>query len=96
MKLRMLREAQIDARRLLDATEAALAEDGAELLSPTERQHIQDAMNLISEHLETEAATDTVKASCSALNMVTANFAARRMDSSIRKALSGRVLDTIV
>jgi molecular chaperone HscA len=96
MKLRMLREAQIDARRLLDATEAALAEDGAELLSPTERQHIQDAMNLVSEHLETEADTDTVKASCGALNMVTANFAARRMDSSIRKALSGRVLDTIV
>jgi molecular chaperone HscA len=92
----MLREAQIDARRLLDATEAALAEDGAELLSPTERQHIQDAMNLVSEHLETEADTDTVKASCGALNMVTANFAARRMDSSIRKALSGRVLDTIV
>jgi molecular chaperone HscA len=96
MKLRMLREAQIDARRLLDATEAALADDGAELLSPTERQHIQDAMNLVSEHLETEAGTDTVKASCAALNMVTANFAARRMDSSIRKALSGRVLDTIV
>ncbi len=95
MKLRMLREAQIDARRLLDATEAALAEDGAELLSPTERQHIQDAMNLVSEHLETEADTDTVKASCGALNMVTANFAARRMDSSIRKALAGRVLDTI-
>ena len=55
MELRMLREAQVDARRLLDATEAALAEDGHELLSPVERQHIQEAMNLVADRLETEA-----------------------------------------
>jgi molecular chaperone HscA len=95
MQLRMLREAQIDARRLLDATEAAMAEDGQELLSPAERQQIQQAMNLVAEHLETEADTETVKASCGALNAVTGTFAARRMDASIRKALTGRVLDTI-
>ncbi|WP_374317144.1 Fe-S protein assembly chaperone HscA [Aquabacterium sp.] len=95
MQLRMLREAQVDARRLLDATEAALADDGHELLSPAERQHIRDAMNLVAERLETEADTESVKSACSALNMVTTNFAARRMDASIRKALSGRVLESI-
>jgi molecular chaperone HscA len=95
MKLRMLREAQVDARRLLDATIAALHEDGEELLSPTERQHVQDAINLVADRLETEADTDDVKAACNALNMVTASFAARRMDASIRKALSGRVLESI-
>jgi len=95
MQLRMLREAQVDARRLLDATEVALAEDGLELLSPLERQQIQQAMNLVAEHLETEADTETVKASCQALNAATGTFAARRMDASIRKALTGRVLDTI-
>lgn len=95
MQLRMLREAQVDARRLLDATEAALAEDGHELLSPAERAHIQDAMNLVADALETEADTDTVKAVCQTLNVITSSFAARRMDASIRKALTGRVLDTI-
>jgi molecular chaperone HscA len=95
MQLRMLREAQIDARRLLDATEAAMAEDGQALLSPAERQHILEAMGLVAEHLETEAPTDAVKASCQALNVATGTFAARRMDASIRKALTGRVLDTI-
>ena len=95
MQLRMLREAQIDARRLLDATEAALAEDGLALLSPVERQHIQDAMNLVAERLETEAGTDAVKTACQALNAATTSFAARRMDASIRKALSGRVLESI-
>lgn len=95
MKLRMLREAQIDARRLLDATEAALAEDGQSLLSPAERQQISKAMNLVAEHLETEADTEAVKSSCQALNVATATFAARRMDASIRQALTGRMLDTI-
>ncbi|TAK99589.1 MAG: Fe-S protein assembly chaperone HscA, partial [Aquabacterium sp.] len=95
MQLRMLREAQIDARRLLDATEAALAEDGQELLSPVERQHIHDAMNLVADKLETQADTESVKAACQALNAVTTSFAARRMDASIRKALSGRVLESI-
>ena len=95
MQLRMLREAQIDARRLLDATEAALAEDGPALLSPVERQHIHDAMNLVAERLETEADTDAVKTACQALNAATTSFAARRMDASIRKALSGRVLESI-
>jgi molecular chaperone HscA len=95
MQLRMLREAQIDARRLLDATEAALAEDGQALLSPLERQHIHDAMNLVADRLETEADTEAVKTACQALNAATTSFAARRMDASIRKALSGRALESL-
>jgi molecular chaperone HscA len=95
MKLRMLREAQIDARRLLDATEAAMHEDGQILLSPAERQQIQEAMNLVAERLETEADTEAVKAACGALNVATTDFAARRMDASIKLALTGRVLESI-
>ncbi|OGA82637.1 MAG: Fe-S protein assembly chaperone HscA [Burkholderiales bacterium RIFCSPHIGHO2_01_FULL_63_240] len=95
MALRMLREAQIDARRLLDATEAALKEDGDALLSPPERQHIVDAMNHVAEQLETSSSTDAIKGACQLLNHATTAFAARRMDASVRQALSGRALDTI-
>ncbi len=95
MALRMLREAQVDARRLLDATEAALKEDGDALLSPPERQHIVDAMSHLADQLETHASTDAVKGACQLLNHVTTAFAARRMDASVRQALSGRALDTI-
>lgn len=95
MTLRMLREAQIDARRLLDATESALAEDGHLLLSPAERQHIHEAMNLVADQLETGADTDAVKAACQSLNAATGTYAARRMDASIRQALTGRVLESI-
>jgi molecular chaperone HscA len=95
MALRMLREAQVDARRLLDATEAALKEDGDALLSPPERQHIVDAMSHLADQLETNASTDAVKGACQLLNHATTAFAARRMDASVRQALSGRALDTI-
>ncbi len=95
MALRMLREAQVDARRLIDATEAALKEDGDALLSPPERQHIVDAMSHLADQLETHASTDAVKGACQLLNHVTTAFAARRMDASVRQALSGRALDTI-
>ena len=53
MRVRMLREAQVDARRLLDATQAALAQDGETLLSPTERDTIAQAIYRLAEIIET-------------------------------------------
>jgi molecular chaperone HscA len=49
----------------------------------------------VADRLGTEAEVESLKASCDVLNHVTTAFAARRMDASIRKALTGRVLDTI-
>jgi len=49
---RMLREAELDARRLLDATDAALHEDGAQLLSPPEQFQILKAMQAVADALE--------------------------------------------
>jgi molecular chaperone HscA len=95
MRLRMLREAQVDARRLLDATESALALDGQALLSPTERAAVQQAMNAVAEALETEAPADAVKAACEALNEATTDFAGRRMNAGIQRALTGRALEAL-
>ncbi|NTV10729.1 MAG: Fe-S protein assembly chaperone HscA, partial [Zoogloea sp.] len=93
---RMLREAQVDARRLIDATQAALAEDGAELLAPPEREPIIRALYGLAELLETEEGDiKAIRKSSDALNAATAEFAARRMDASIRRALSGRTLESI-
>ncbi len=93
--LRMLREAQVDARRLLDATDIALHEDGPALLSPVERDTIAQAMHKLADALETEAPTAEVKALSDALNVATTEFAGRRMNASILKALSGRDLASI-
>ena len=95
MQLRTLREAQIDARRLLDATEAALAGDAA-LLSRDEAAAVRRAMFRVGEALETNASVDLLKAASTGLASVTEEFAARRMNASIRNALAGRNLDSLV
>ncbi len=103
---RMLREAQIDARRLIDATEAALREDGEALLQPSERQEILAGMQAVADLLAESAAPDgtpqdwrrlrdALRAASTALNDITTPFAARRMDVRIRQALSGQRMDQI-
>ncbi|WP_374494539.1 Fe-S protein assembly chaperone HscA [Zoogloea sp.] len=93
---RMLREAQVEARRLIDATEAALVADGAALLAPPEREQLQKAIYALAELLETdEGDTRKIRAATDALNLASADFAARRMDASIKRALAGRSLETL-
>lgn len=94
MQLRTLREAQIDARRLLDATETALAADAA-LLSDAELDVIRQSAFRVADALETDAAADTLRAMSDALSRATESFAARRMDASVRHALTGRALDSL-
>jgi molecular chaperone HscA len=94
MLLRSLREAQVDARRLLDATESALDEDGS-LLSATEQNQIHQAMFKVGDMLETEAPLQELRAASVALSAVTDEFAARRMNASISQALAGRTMDSL-
>jgi len=89
MAARMLREAQVDARRLVDATEAALAEDGHALLTHDEFVAVQSAMFALAEELESGGDLQRLKRASEALNTATTHFAALRMDAGIRRALSG-------
>jgi molecular chaperone HscA len=93
MHARALREQQVEAQRLLEATQAALAADG-DLLNASERAEV-DA--LLSRVREVADATDAglVKAAVDALALGTEDFAARRMDRSIRVALTGRRVDDV-
>jgi len=95
MQLRTLREAQIDARRMLDATAAALGEDAA-LLSAVELSAIRKAMFAVGDMLETEAPLEELQVATVALGSVTDEFAARRMNASISQALAGRTMDSLV
>jgi molecular chaperone HscA len=94
MLLRSLREAQVDARRMLDATQTALNTDAA-LLSATEITAIRQAMFMVADMLETEAPLTELRASAATLGSVTDEFAARRMNASISKALAGQTMDSL-
>jgi molecular chaperone HscA len=88
MHARALNEAQVDAHRLLEAVRSALAADGA-LLEEAERREIERHMGSLEGAL---AGTDhrAVRAGTEALNKATDEFAARRMDAGVRRALAGR------
>jgi len=95
--MRALREAQVDARRLLDATETAMAESGHELLSKPEWDEIWSTIYDLAEVLIIGDANslEALRQATEALNTVTTAFASRRMDVSIRNALSGKQIESI-
>jgi molecular chaperone HscA len=94
MQLRSLREAQVDARRMLDATETALGAD-VTLLTTQEIRAIHQAMFRVGDMLETEAPVHELRAATLALGSATDEFAARRMNASISKALAGQIMDSL-
>lgn len=99
-KIRLLREAQLDARRLMDVTENALREHGQALLSPPERQRITRHIYRVSDILETgsdykDGNLQALKVAAGRLDLATRKFAARRMDASIHQALAGQSLERL-
>ncbi len=94
MKLRALREEQVEAERILLATESALAVD-ADLLSDSEKTDISNLLALVRETAK-GSDHDAIKDVIEALAKGTEDFAARRMDRNVRTALTGRRLDEIV
>lgn len=93
MNARALREQQTEARRLLEATEAALMEDG-DILSKEERSGINRAMASLQENIDGNDYR-AIKMATEALNRATTDFAARRMDLSVHRALSGQTIEDI-
>ena len=93
MKSRALREARVEADRLLLATHAALERDG-DLLTLDERRHIDTLM----EELGALAAQEdhrAIEAAVERLAKGTEAFAAERMNRSIRQALTGRSVEEV-
>ena len=93
MKARALREQQVDADRLLQATQVALEADG-DLLDATARETIAAAMRELRAVSQGEDAR-AIEARITDLARETETLAALRMDRAVRQALSGRRLDEI-
>ncbi|WP_322107032.1 Fe-S protein assembly chaperone HscA [Paraburkholderia sp. J41] len=93
MRARALREAQVEAQRLIEATHAALGADG-ELLDATERAQLDTLIAALAAVAQSDD-TDAIEAATKALSEGTDEFAARRMDKGIKRALAGKKLDEI-
>ncbi|MBW3507757.1 MULTISPECIES: Fe-S protein assembly chaperone HscA [Janthinobacterium] len=99
MVARALREEQVEAERILLATQSALDEDGG-LLDDAERVTVDGLMQRVRDAIvqSQSGAIDhqALKLAIEALADGTEDFASRRMDRSVRTALTGKSLDQVV
>ena len=90
---RALAEARVEGQRLLQATRSALEAD-RKLLSGEEIEAIEQAMQELDRRV---AGTEhrAIKQATEALGRATDEFAARRMDEGIRRALAGKKIGSL-
>jgi molecular chaperone HscA len=91
---RALREELVDAKRLIEAVDAALAED-QHLLDEDELDVINRKLKALKDLIESTKDTQVLRRSVESLSKATDDFAARRMNESIKKALSGKKIEEI-
>ena len=93
VKARMLAEQKVEAARVLESLDGALKTDAA-LLSAAERQIIDESMaQLRAAALGDD--TDAIEQAIKNTDKQTQEFAARRMDASVRQALKGHSVDEV-
>ncbi len=92
-KMRMLREQQVDAQQLIESVEAALAAD-SDLLSAAQQTRIAQQLQATQSCAQGDD-IEAIRMAIKALSEVTDDFAAQRMDRSIRAALKGKSLNEL-
>ncbi|KDE35303.1 MULTISPECIES: Fe-S protein assembly chaperone HscA [Kosakonia] len=93
VKARMLAEQKVEAARVLESLTGALAADAA-LLSAAEREVIDEAVAQLRSVADGDD-TDAIEQAIKNVDKQTQEFAARRMDQSVRTALKGHSVDEV-
>jgi molecular chaperone HscA len=94
MRLRALREARVEAERLVLATRAALTVDG-DLLTEAEREAVEALLRDTESAAQRHDDPAPIEAATKALADGTEAFAAERMNRGIRQALAGRSVEEV-
>ena len=93
MAARARAEAVVEAESLTDAVNAALELD-SDLLDAEELQQIQQDIAALQGRLKDGNAED-IRVAVAKLSLSTDNFAAKRMNRNIQRALTGQSVDNI-
>ena len=94
LQARELAEQRVEADRVIESVIVALQVDGAELLSTEEFYHIESVLKQLMD-VKQGSDRDAIAQGIKALDTATQEFAARRMNASINKALTGKNLSDI-
>ena len=91
MEIRSLKEAQVEAKQLVDSINSALESD-RELLGVEQLSVLNSAMKHLSALLKAGTSVE-IRSATEELNRLSNEFAAKRMDLHIGKALKGKIID---
>ncbi|CAK6712925.1 DnaK-like molecular chaperone specific for IscU [Vibrio harveyi] len=94
MQARALAEQRVEADRVIEGLIAAMQADGDELLSDQEKQDLLKVIEALIELRNGEDA-DAIEQGIKDTDKASQDFASRRMDKSIRAALSGQSVNDI-
>jgi molecular chaperone HscA len=86
---RSLREEQVNAQRLLDAVQTALDSDRG-LLNPQEQAEVDQEMGALQKILVEETDSAILRKAVDHAAKATDEFAQKRMNASIKRALAGK------
>lgn len=92
MEARKLREEQVEAKRTIEALQAALAEDGERLLTATERSRIEHSLDGLLQATRGGNAA-MIKKAVEALEQTCGFYVERRMNAGIQQAMAGRKVE---
>ncbi|OOF55674.1 Fe-S protein assembly chaperone HscA [Rodentibacter genomosp. 2] len=89
LQARELAEQRVEAERVIESVIVALQADGSELLSTEEFHHIEAVLKQLVE-VKQGVDRNAIAQAIKALDVATQEFAARRMNASINRALTGK------
>ena len=95
MQARALREQQVEADRMIEDLLAAIYKDGDALLDDEERRCLKVAIEELRDLRESATEHRPLARQIESVAKASEEFAARRMDASIKSALAGQTLDEI-
>ena len=94
IELRMLKEQQVEAKRVVEAINTALAQDGEDLLSNSEIARIHKHRDKLEAVIETGSAAE-LKQLIKAIEDASEFYVARRMNASVQEALAGKQINEV-
>ena len=94
-RLRALKEQQVEADRMIEDLQAAIDKDAADLLDASELKCLQNAIQELKQLRQQSDDHRQLAAQIETVAKTSEEFAARRMDVSIKEALAGLTLDEL-
>jgi len=94
IELRMLKEQQVEASRVIEAIDAALAVDGELLLNPQERAQIAEHRDALAA-AGNAASAGELKRLIRAVEEASEFYVERRMNYSVQQVLTGKQIDEV-